>query len=149
MTSADASFLLRLYIPRSGSARAAEIVEAHSEPIVVTPLLVFELENAIRHSAWLRLQDHTKGISVEFALSALAALQSDLEWGRLRIEPVDLGALVGKACEISHRQTWSHGCRTMDTIHIAGALLMNATRFLTFDAVQPKVADAEGLCVDW
>ncbi|HEV7402554.1 MAG TPA: type II toxin-antitoxin system VapC family toxin [Chthoniobacteraceae bacterium] len=149
MTSADASFLLRLYIPRSGSAKAAEIMEAQSEPIIVTSLLVFELENAIRHSAWLRRQDRTKGISVEFATSALAALQSDLEWGRLRSEPCDLDALVRKACDISHRRTWSDGCRTMDTIHIAGALLLNANRFLTFDIVQKNVADAEGLCVDW
>ncbi len=37
------------------------------------------------------------------------------------------------------------GVRTLDTLHVAAALELKATRFWTFDERQAKLAEAEGL----
>jgi len=37
------------------------------------------------------------------------------------------------------------GVRTLDTLHVAAALELKATRFWTFDERQAKLAEAQGL----
>jgi len=52
-----------------------------------------------------------------------------------------------RAEELSKRQTAAGGHRSLDVLHVATALHLEAEEFLTFDANQRKLASAAGLNV--
>lgn len=55
--------------------------------------------------------------------------------------------MAGIAERLSSQYTWTEGYRGVDVIHVATALHLNASEFLTFDDNQKKLAQAEGLKV--
>jgi predicted nucleic acid-binding protein len=55
--------------------------------------------------------------------------------------------VVGIAERLSAQYTWSEGYRGFDVLHVATALHLGATEFLSFDAGQKRLAEAEGLAV--
>lgn len=48
---------------------------------------------------------------------------------------------------LSEKHTENHGHRLVDTLHVATALHFGAEQFLTFDANQKRLAEAEGMQV--
>ena len=78
----------------------------------------------------------------------LRDLQADLRSRVLEIVPVDWAAVHQKAEELSLRHTESKGHRVKDILHVATALYLGADKFLTFDANQKALAEAERLMVE-
>ena len=52
-------------------------------------------------------------------------------------------------CErLARRHVAKLGVRTLDSLHVAAALELQADRFWTFDQRQARLAEAEGLSTD-
>jgi predicted nucleic acid-binding protein len=58
-----------------------------------------------------------------------------------------VGAVEEKANELSDNYSANLGCRTLDIIHVAAAILIGAREFVTFDARQAEMAKQAGLKV--
>jgi hypothetical protein len=60
------------------------------------------------------------------------------------VEWADVASIAER---LSAQYTWTEGYRGFDVIRVATALHLGASEFLTFDAKQKKLANAEGLVV--
>ena len=141
----DTSFLFSLYLPRPSSGAAAAVFAALDGPLPVTTLLLYEFENAARLAAWMNARDRHKGFPAQMAQTALARLDADLETGVLETISCDSIAVFGIARRLSNARTWRGGHRSFDILHVATACHLKARRFLSFDAAQRQLAEAEGL----
>jgi predicted nucleic acid-binding protein len=74
-------------------------------------------------------------------------LQIDLNAGLLSSIPVDWAAVHQRAEALSSAHTLAAGHRLADILHVATALHLGASEFLTFDAHQKTLAEAVGLKV--
>jgi predicted nucleic acid-binding protein len=72
-------------------------------------------------------------------------LDADLDEGALEPVYCDYDRVIDRARKISNTQTWRNGHRSIDILHVATARCLRASRFLTFDANQRKLAEAEGM----
>jgi predicted nucleic acid-binding protein len=143
----DTSFLFSLYLPRPSSATAAGMFAALDGALPVTTLLLYEFENAARLATWMNARDRNKGFATQVAQTALARLDADLDGGALEIIPCDFVTVIDLARKLSSARTWGGGHRSFDLLHIATSRHLKAKRFLSFDAGQRQLAEAEGLRV--
>ena len=74
-------------------------------------------------------------------------LQIDLNAGLLTTTPVDWSAVHQRAEALSSAHKAAGGHRLVDILHVASALHLGVSQFLTFDGNQKKLAEAEGLIV--
>jgi len=65
----------------------------------------------------------------------------------LMVTTSNLADVVDEAKRLSALHTLTGGHRSFDILHVAGALMMKATQFLTFDENQRQLAEVEGLKV--
>ncbi len=135
---ADTSFLVSLYVLDSNSARAATQMKRAKLPILLTPFGELELTNAIS----LRL--FRKEILPSRVKAAHTLFRKDSEGGVLLLKPFS-AAMFEKAKQIGRRRTPHLGTRTLDVLHVASALVLNADAFYTFDRRQGQLARVEGL----
>jgi len=77
----------------------------------------------------------------------LRDLQSDLRSQVLEIKAVDWSFVHQIAEELSERYTVANGHRLADILHVATALHLDVSQFLTFDLNQRTLAESEGLKV--
>ena len=77
----------------------------------------------------------------------LADLKADLISGAVVTIPGPWPQVHGAAERLSELHTDANGYRAMDILHVATALELGVREFLTFDANQKKLAEAEGLVV--
>ena len=77
----------------------------------------------------------------------LQQLQSDLASGVLEVVPVNWSEVHQIAETLSAKHTQAQGCRFADLLHVATAIHLGVRNFLTFDAGQKKLAEAEGMDV--
>ena len=109
-------------------------------PIVLTPFGELELANAVLLRLFRR----------ELLSSQVKATQSlvrrDIEGGLFLLKPLTLG-VYQRARQIARRRTPQLGCRSLDVLHVASALVLQADTFYTFDRTQGKLATTEGLTV--
>ena len=134
---ADTSFLVSLYTLDANSPRAAARM-AQVTSVLFTPFGEIELTNAIEQRLY------RKEIIRHEAQQAYAALQGDIQHGWLNLTAVPV-AVYAKARQLSLDHTARLGTRALDVLHVAAALVLNATDFLTFDIKQANLARAEGL----
>ena len=79
----------------------------------------------------------------------LEILQSNLLAGRLMIPPVeDWAEVYSIAEELSTQYTAEIGHRSFDVLHVATALYLKASLFMTLDVRQKELAKAVGLKVN-
>jgi predicted nucleic acid-binding protein len=138
---ADTSFLFSLYGNDIYSPRALAWVHASGTPLTLSSLNEYELANALRFAEFRR------AIAPGDAARFWSQFESDLAGGRLISQICNLAQAVQDAKRLSATYTLSNGHRGFDILHIATALNLGATQFLTFDENQKKLATAEGLAV--
>lgn len=140
---ADTSFLYSLYVQQAHSAAAAAyMVSTANEPLPITSLNRFELCNAIRLSVFRKLLDR------RIAATDLKVIEKDMVTGVLALTPCDWAAVHAKAERLSSQRTARAGHRTMDLLHVASALTLGNSAFLTFDQNQAELASSSGLTVE-
>jgi predicted nucleic acid-binding protein len=139
---ADTSFLYSLYVQQAHSAAAAvHMASTKDQPLPITSLNRFELCNAIRLSVFRKLLDR------RMAAADLKIVEKDITAGVLTLMPCDWAAVHAKAEELSSERTFKAGHRAMDLLHVASALTLGVSDFLTFDQNQAELASLSGLTV--
>jgi predicted nucleic acid-binding protein len=143
----DTSFLCALYVRQDNSPQAAAYFKTMPEALHVSSLLLYEFRQSVRFQVWLHSRDKSKGYPQTIAEAALGKLQANMEAGA--VVPVTAEWLdVHRLAEtISKRHTIAGGHRSLDVLHVATALHLEARDFLTFDTNQRKLAAAEKLKV--
>ena len=139
MTSfVDSSFLVSLYVLDANSARAAAKMKRASLPLFLADIGKIEILNAIG----LRL--FRKELQADEAKKVRALFQEDAERGIVQIVPLP-NAAYQRAEQMAQTHTPVCGTRTLDVLHVAGALVLKADSFYTFDRKQARLAAAVGL----
>lgn len=134
----DSSVLVAFYLAEPHSAAARRAVTGEP-PAPFTVLHRLEVRNA------LRLQVGRERITREESEAVLRHLEEDVAAGRLTLTPLDLHAVFERAEALSARHTSRLLSRSLDILHVAAALELGCTRFVSFDARQVKLAAAAGL----
>jgi predicted nucleic acid-binding protein len=138
LTYADTSFLISLFTKDANSAAAAVCVDLAAVPFPLTPFGRLELTNAVQ------LRHFRREITAAEAGEVLAAIASDLASGALA--PIATPAsMFERAQALAGKHTARLGVRSLDILHVAVALELQAESFLTFDRRQARLARAEGL----
>jgi len=137
----DTSFLFSLYGSDANSPKAVAWSAQNTRVLYLNSLTHFEFGNAVRFAEFRKL------IPLGAAVQYWAGFEIAIAQGRLIVATSNLADVVDEAKRLSSTRTLSGGHRGFDILHVASALKMNATHFLTFDGNQKKLADAEGLIV--
>ncbi len=138
---ADTSFLVRAYTPHADSRKTLSWLQKAREPLPFTSLHRHELRNAIR------LRVFRGEISAEQRKLAFQELESDLTDNILVHMPVPWTDTFREAEDLAALHTEKLGVRSFDLLHVALALTLNATEFLTCDTRQASLAQVAGLKV--
>ena len=136
----DTSFLVSLYVLDANSAPAAAQMRKAELPILLTAFGELELTNAIS------LRVFRKELLPSRARAARALIRKDIEGGVFLPKPI-AGSVYERARQIAGRRTPRLGTRTLDVLHVASALVLQADTFYTFDRRQRMLAKSEGLTV--
>ena len=135
----DSSFLASLYVSDANTPAAERALGRLQPVMILTWLHELELTNAFQSLVF------RKQITASQAAAAQRKFQSNVETlGPLR--PI-AGDVFTRAVDLARRHTARFGARSLDILHVAAALAMDADAFLTFDIRQLKMATAEGLRV--
>jgi predicted nucleic acid-binding protein len=135
----DSSFLISVYLDDTHSPAAEKLLR--TEPsILTTPLHYAEWAHAIAQ------QIFRGRISATEAARAEQELEKDRQAGLWK--DVAMPERVFEVCaDLARQHGPKLGNRTLDSLHVACALELNAERFWTFDERQAKLAKARGLKV--
>ena len=137
---ADTSFLVSIYSLDSNSSAAAAILRRMPLPIQLSALGEVEMSNAFA------LRIYRRELTLREIATSERMLQSDVEEGILNIVPIPAEAF-GRAVRLARSRTPALGLRSLDILHVACALEIGASTFLTFDKNQRRLARLEGLVV--
>jgi predicted nucleic acid-binding protein len=143
----DTSFLCASYREQANTDRADVFLERFEGPLPVSTFLLLEFRQSVRLQARLFSQDRNKGFSEREGAAMLRALQSDLACGELEMVAPDWADVHRIAEELSAKHTTARGHRLADIMHVATAIHLGADAFLTLDANQRLLAEAEGMGV--
>lgn len=142
MTYADSGFVVSLYLTTEGtSAQARKEVKRASKPILLSPLSLLEIRNALNFGI------NRGEITGEQRDAVLSEIDAQIEKGFFRLVDTSQTSIYAKAQELSNKHTPTTATRSLDLMHLAAALLTEARTFLTFDKRQAKAASTEGLVV--
>ncbi len=139
---ADTGFVVSLYKAETTSPAAAATMSRLQETVWLSPLGELELHNAFQLSIF-------RGeIDAPAALLKKQLFAEDLAKGVFALLPVPAATLYPKAIELAERHSATLGTRSLDLMHVAAALILEADLFLSFDDRQRKAAEGEGLKVE-
>jgi len=138
---ADTGFIASLYLDEATSKAADAAVAGRREALPFTPLVELELRNAFNRAV-LRQR-----ITLVERDALWRDVESDIAGGFLVPTPVDSARLHARARKLSDRYTPALGTRSLDLLHLASALILEAKVFFSFDERQRKAAASEGLQV--
>jgi predicted nucleic acid-binding protein len=141
MVSCDTSFLASLYLldTHTPKARAKLRQIRPPEELTLSPFHQYELPNAVRLSVFRGLRNAAAGETI------LAAFEADLASGYFALPTCNLASVLIEARRLSASHTMTGGHRAFDILHVAAALHLGASEFLTFDTNQQKLATTVGL----
>ena len=141
----DTSYLCAIYRLQDNSKAAATHFASLPEALHVTGLLLYEFRQSCRYQVWLHKQDRSIGYSKTDCDKALDQLEADLADGAVVVVPAEWAEVHSIAERLSAKYAPNFGTRAFDTLHVATALHLKASQFLSFDGRQRRVAKAEGL----
>ena len=142
MTYADSGFVVSLYLTTEGtSALARKEVKRASKPILLYPLSLLEIRNALNFGI------NRGEITSDQREAVLTEIDDQIGKGFFRLVDASQSRIYEKAQELSDNHNPITATRSLDLMHLAAALLSGARTFLTFDKRQAKAAIAEGLAV--
>ena len=147
---ADTSFIVQLLLQDFATTEAKDALkELGKPPLLFLPLHELEVSNALR----LRIFATSDAVS-----RVRAATRAETATGLRRLKfmlrirqllPVicDSNDIMAEATSLSELHTETTGARSLDTLHVAAAQLLNADLFLTCDRRQARLATRAGLKV--
>jgi predicted nucleic acid-binding protein len=142
LTYADSGFVVSLYLTTEGtSAQARKEVKRASKPILLSPLSLLEIRNALNFGI------NRGEITSEQRDAVHSEIDAQIDKGFFRLVDASQTSIYAKAQDLSNKHTPTTATRSLDLMHLAAALLTEARTFLTFDKRQAKAASAEGLVV--
>jgi len=142
LTYADSGFVVSLYLTTEGtSAQARKVVKTAPKPVLLSPLSLLEIRNALNFGI------HRGGIASGQRDAVLAEIETRIGNGFFRLVDASQSSIYSKAQELSNKHTPKVATRSLDLMHLAAALLSGSRTFLTFDKRQAKASSAEGLVV--
>jgi len=138
----DTSVIVKLYIKEEYSQESSNWLKENNEAIPLTSFHELELINAI-HLKQFRAEvtsDETHLILSRFEEHEKSGIyyRPQLDWSAIFIHAIDL----------SKKHSASIGSRSLDILHVASALSINADRFLTLDDRQTGLAKLADLKIE-
>jgi predicted nucleic acid-binding protein len=141
MVYIDSGVLVKLYVKEEFSEVAVRLISAIPQ-IPFSPLHEIEIRNALR-------TQKGRGLITQSELSkSLEALNQDIDENRLLRFMPDWPGVYKTAEELSQKFTTKLLCRALDVLHVALAVQMGCTRFITGDSRQAALAKRANLIVD-
>ena len=141
MTSCvDSSFLFSLYVLDVNSTLASARIKRAVLPLLLTDVGKIEILNAVG----LRL--YRKELRPSEVKKVYGLFREDIQQGVVQIVPLPAAA-YHQAEQIARTHTPLLGTRTLDVLQVAGALVLKADAFYTFDQKQATLAIAVGLTI--
>jgi len=137
----DSAIIVKLYVREATSPDAIRLVGAYAAPYVLTQWQALEVKNAIRLKAF------RSEVTVAEMNQSIAAFEQDIATGRWQRPAYTAATIEQKADELSAGHSAILGCRTLDIIHVAAAVVLGAKEFVTFDTRQGALAKQAGLAV--
>ena len=142
MVYVDTSVIVKLYIKEEYSQESSNWLKENNEAIPLTSFHELELINAI-HLKQFRAEvtsDETHLILSRFEEHEKSGIyyRPQLDWSAIFIHAIDL----------SKKHSASIGSRSLDILHVASALSINADRFLTLDDRQTGLAKLADLKIE-
>ncbi len=136
---ADPSALLKLYLHEPESQCMAAWRSKARSPLPVTHHGRVELVNGIALAA------HRSLISESSFDAALAALDDDFAQGRYIQADLLWRSALNRAAKLSREYSRRLGTRSLDVLHVASALELGFSSFISFDTRQQELVKAVGL----
>jgi predicted nucleic acid-binding protein len=140
MIYADTSFFVSLRIPDEKSQAADDFITKHPDAdIIWSPLNRVESFNTIRQLAY------RKAISAADARAAVHRLDRDVKAGYFHHQEADWRNVLRRTDDISQNHGFTLRCRFADLLHVAYAIELAASQFVSCDRDQIELAKAAGL----
>ncbi|MBI3784138.1 MAG: type II toxin-antitoxin system VapC family toxin [Deltaproteobacteria bacterium] len=140
-TYVDTGFLCSLYAPDAHTRRVVARMRRQRLPLPFTWLHQIELRNA------LRLRVFRREITAAQREASLNMMLADLGSGVLVVAAPALAEVTTEAERLGAVHSEKLGTRSLDILHVASAVVLGSTSFLTFDRRQAALARASGLSV--
>lgn len=137
----DTSSLVALYFPEKKTEALVAHLRRRPLPLAFTWLHEMEFTNG------LQLKLFRKEAAATAVAATLDALRADLESGVLHRAQPSWPTVFATTLRLSTTHSRALGTRTLDLLHVAAALTLQATEFVTDDDRQARVATKEGLKV--
>lgn len=134
----DSSALVKVYVTEEHSAAARREVQAAGQ-VPLTWLHTLEIGNALRVLSGRGL------LAGAEAAALLDHFEDDRQAGRLAAVAVDWPKIFHESVQLSRRYAAKHLCRSLDLLHVAAAVELGCSRFISADARQLAVARGAGL----
>ena len=137
----DTSSLVALYFPEEKTEPLIAHLRRRPLPLAFIWLHEMEFTNG------LQLKLFRKEAAAAAVAATLDALRADVESGVLHRAQPSWPTVFATALRLSTAHSRTLGTRTLDLLHVAAALTLQATEFITGDDRQAKAAAKERLKV--
>jgi predicted nucleic acid-binding protein len=137
----DSGVLVKSYCHEPNSLEAIPLILDEAAPLPLTHLQEAEIRNSFRLKVF-RKETDSAALHVSLSL-----LDDDIRQGRLERVTLDESSVYRRAETLSRMHAAVTGARTLDILHVAAALEIGSTRFVSFDQRQRAIAKKAGLKV--
>ena len=137
MLYVDTSAVVKLYVHEEYSLNVSNWLKENDEAIPWTALHGLEFSNAIH------LKEYRGESTAEESHLIETSFTEHEQRGVYYRPELNWADTFARAVDLSTKYTTKTGSRSLDILHVAAALLLEADRFLTFDERQSRLAALE------